>query len=75
MLHEFDPAIEFVASTVTSVFKMSTTPETATIRRATADDAAALAELGAATFVETFGHLYPTEDLQTFLARSHTQES
>lgn len=54
---------------------MSTTPATATIRRATADDAAALAELGAATFVETFGHLYPTEDLQTFLAKNHTRES
>jgi ribosomal protein S18 acetylase RimI-like enzyme len=37
------------------------------IRRAVPDDAAALAELGAATFSETFGHLYPAEDLQTFL--------
>lgn len=54
---------------------MSTTPDTATIRRATADDAAALAELGAATFVETFGHLYPAADLQTFLAKNHTSES
>lgn len=54
---------------------MSTTPDTATIRRATADDAAALAELGAATFVETFGHLYPAADLQAFLAKSHTSES
>ena len=53
---------------------MSTTSATATIRRATADDAAALAELGAATFVETFGHLYPPEDLQTFLAKNHTPE-
>ena len=42
------------------------------IRRATAEDAAAMAELGAATFVETFGHLYPPEDLQTFLAKNHT---
>lgn len=54
---------------------MSTSSETATIRRATADDAAALAELGAATFTETFGHLYPPEDLQTFLARNHTPAS
>lgn len=54
---------------------MSTTANTATIRRATADDAAALAELGAATFAETFGHLYPAEDLQTFLAKSHSPES
>lgn len=54
---------------------MSPTPDSATIRRATADDAAALAELGAATFVETFGHLYPPEDLQFFLAKNHTPES
>lgn len=46
-----------------------------TIRRATPDDAAAAAELGAATFVETFGHLYPPEDLQTFLDKNHTPES
>lgn len=37
------------------------------IRRATPNDASALAALGAATFTETFGHLYPPEDLQTFL--------
>jgi ribosomal protein S18 acetylase RimI-like enzyme len=46
-----------------------------TIRRATPDDVAAAAELGAATFVETFGHLYAPEDLQTFLEKSHSQES
>lgn len=28
--------------------------------------------LGAATFTETFGHLYPPEDLQTFLRDAHT---
>lgn len=54
---------------------MSTTPDSVQIRRATSADAAAMAELGAATFVETFGHLYPPEDLQTFLAKSHTAES
>lgn len=54
---------------------MSTTSDTATIRRATAQDAATLAELGAATFTETFGHLYPPEDLHTFLAKSHSAES
>ena len=43
----------------------------ATIRRAAPADAAALAELGAATFVETFGHLYTPEDLQAFLDASH----
>lgn len=31
-----------------------------------------LAELGAATFTETFGHLYPPDDLRTFLAGSHS---
>lgn len=54
---------------------MSTSSDIATIRRATPDDATALAELGAATFTETFGHLYPPEDLQAFLARSHSPES
>jgi diamine N-acetyltransferase len=46
-----------------------------TFRRATADDAAMLALLGAATFTETFGHLYPPEDLQTFLDGSHSVEA
>ena len=40
---------------------------TLAIRRATVDDAATLSALATATFVETFGHLYPSEDLQTFL--------
>lgn len=31
-----------------------------------------LAALGAATFTETFGHLYREEDLQAFLAGSHS---
>ncbi|MBN8717211.1 MAG: GNAT family N-acetyltransferase [Stenotrophomonas sp.] len=43
----------------------------ATIRRATPADAAVLAELGAATFVEAFGHLYTPEDLRAFLDESH----
>jgi ribosomal protein S18 acetylase RimI-like enzyme len=45
------------------------------IRRATAEDAPALASLGAKTFTETFGHLYPLEDLQTFLTSSHSVEA
>ena len=45
------------------------------IRRATAADAAALAALGTATFVETFGHLYSSADLQAFLDESHTVEA
>lgn len=45
------------------------------IRRATLGDAPTLALLGAATFTETFGHLYPPEDLQTFLQGSHTMDA
>lgn len=43
------------------------------IRRAVPGDAAVLAELGAATFVDTFGHLYTPQDLQDFLAESHSE--
>lgn len=42
------------------------------IRRATPDDAPALAELGAATFIESFGQLYDPADLQAFLEESHS---
>lgn len=42
------------------------------IRRATTEDAVALAELGATTFVEAFGQLYSPEDLQAFLDESHS---
>ena len=42
-------------------------------RRAVPDDAAALAELGARSFAETFGHLYSPEDLALFLEK-HTPE-
>jgi ribosomal protein S18 acetylase RimI-like enzyme len=38
-------------------------------RDARPDDAAALADLHRASFVETFGHLYRPEDLEAFLAR------
>lgn len=46
--------------------------ESFTIRRAVPADAEVLAELGASTFVETFGHLYKPEDLRHFLDESHT---
>jgi diamine N-acetyltransferase len=46
---------------------MANPSNNATIRRATSEDAAAFGELAAATFVETFGYLYPPEDLQAFL--------
>src|SRR5262245_19808347 len=48
---------------------------TPTFRRATPDDAAAYATISGATFIETFGHLYPPEDLQEFLKRSCTSEA
>lgn len=51
------------------------TPESMpAIRRATPADAAALSELGARTFIETFGRLYPDEDLRDFLAQAHSRD-
>lgn len=44
------------------------------IRRAGPKDAKALAEIGEATFVETFAHLYPEEDLEVFLAEAYGLE-
>ena len=41
-------------------------------RDATADDAEALAAFACASFIDTFGHLYPPQDLADFLAASHT---
>jgi GNAT superfamily N-acetyltransferase len=41
------------------------------IRRADPTDAETLSELGARTFTETFGHLYPPQDLAGFLAESY----
>lgn len=50
-------------------------PPAPIIRRATPEDAAVLAALGAETFAEAFGHLYPAEDLADFLAAAHAPES
>ena len=44
------------------------------IRRAGSADAEILATLGAETFSETFGHLYPPADLARFLADAHGLE-
>lgn len=42
-----------------------------TLRRATPDDAALLCALAERTFVETFGHLYPPQDLADYLAGAY----
>lgn len=47
----------------------------ASIRRATIDDAEGLAALGAESFVETYGDLYPKADLQAYLAEAYTPEA
>lgn len=44
------------------------------IRRATVEDAATLSTLAARTFTETFGHLYPPEDLAAFLGDAYAVE-
>lgn len=41
------------------------------IRRAGSQDVEALSAIGARTFADTFGHLYPAEDLQAFLAEAY----
>lgn len=45
-----------------------------TIRRAVPADAEALARIGAETFVETFGHLYPPADLAAYLPEAYAVE-
>lgn len=45
------------------------------IRRAVPADAAVLSALSVDTFVETFGHLYPPEDLACYLAQAYAPES
>lgn len=54
------------------VTKLHSDPVSLAIRRAGATDADALSQIGARTFVDTFGHLYPDEDLQDFLQESHS---
>ncbi|HEY3948889.1 GNAT family N-acetyltransferase [Phenylobacterium sp.] len=44
------------------------------IRRAGPADAATLSAIGAETFVETFGHLYPPRDLERFLVEAYDLE-
>ncbi len=47
----------------------------ASIRKAAPGDAAALAALGARTFTDTFGHMYPPADLKAFLDSDHTPDA
>lgn len=44
------------------------------IRQATPDDAGLLCALSATTFVETFGHLYPPQDLAWYLSIAYPEE-
>ena len=44
------------------------------IRRATVDDAQFVSDLASRSFTETFGHLYPAEDLAAFLAYAYDVE-
>ena len=48
--------------------------ENAIIRTATLSNAPTLTQLGIDTFVETFGHLYTPEDLNTYLTTTYTPE-
>lgn len=45
--------------------------ETITYRAAKPTDAELLASFAARTFVDTFGHLYPPEDLQAYLVKTY----
>eukprot|EP01053_Blabericola_migrator_P002312 Blabericola_migrator_1__2311@NODE_1642_length_4108_cov_92_265281_g1069_i0_p3_GENE_NODE_1642_length_4108_cov_92_265281_g1069_i0NODE_1642_length_4108_cov_92_265281_g1069_i0_p3_ORF_typecomplete_len171_score26_92Acetyltransf_1/PF00583_25/5_5e18Acetyltransf_10/PF13673_7/1_7e16Acetyltransf_4/PF13420_7/1_5e11Acetyltransf_7/PF13508_7/4e09FR47/PF08445_10/5_6e09Acetyltransf_3/PF13302_7/5_8e09Acetyltransf_9/PF13527_7/2_3e05GNAT_acetyltran/PF12746_7/0_004Acetyltransf_8/PF13523_6/0_17Acetyltransf_16/PF05301_ len=47
---------------------------TTTIRKADPDDAAMVANLAKQTFIETFGHLYPPEDLEEYLLAAYDIE-
>ena len=45
------------------------------LRTPSLDDLSALAELGRDTFVETFGDLYKSEDLQAFLTEVYSEKA
>ena len=44
------------------------------IRKATIDDVNELIEFGKQTFTKTFGHLYPSEDLNNYLNESYSND-
>jgi diamine N-acetyltransferase len=43
------------------------------VRRGTVADVTALAQLGATTFMETFGHLYPPEDSAAYVGHAYSE--
>jgi ribosomal protein S18 acetylase RimI-like enzyme len=45
------------------------------VRCATTNDAAEIAHLAESTFTETFGHLYPPDDLAGYVASAYTREA
>lgn len=45
------------------------------LRQPTPEDAAALAEIGRKTFVDTFAHLYSPENLELFVSTTYTHET
>lgn len=50
-------------------------PETLAVRRGTREDAERLADIGRASFVATFAHLYRPDDLTNFLTATHSPEA
>ncbi len=54
---------------------MSASDEHFVYRRAGAEDAVALARFAADSFVATFGHLYPAEDLAAYLRSSYAPDT
>jgi len=47
-------------------------PSGFTLRRANLADADSLSTLASRTFTDTFGHLYPVDDLASFVAHTYT---
>ena len=66
--------MEWQRSCALSVERYSSPMSAPTIRRAVPDDAQALSRIGAETFTETFGHLYPPQDLADFLVYAYSLE-
>jgi diamine N-acetyltransferase len=52
---------------------MPTSKHALAVRRATVADAGALAQLAETTFKETFGHLYPADDLAAYISAAYSE--